>query len=92
MPLSPLPVPCARSANLPGPALHFHLAIANDPSPSKSMMYEDIEFQYTPRLDANRDAELLRILPDYLTEEITFSRVNAAKFYSRVVDALTRKV
>ena len=56
------------------------------------MMYEDIEFQYTPRLDANRDAELLRILPDYLTEEITFSRVNAAKFYSRVVDALTRKV
>ena len=71
-------------------ALHFKLAVAND-NDGKGSSYEDTEFQYTPRLDANRDKDLLEILPDYLSEEITFSRLNAAKFYSRVVETLTRK-
>ena len=71
-------------------ALHFKLAVATDSSPTNS--YEDTEFQYTPRLDSNRDRDLLDILPDYLTDEITFSRQHAAKFYSRVVDTLTRKI
>ncbi|MCJ1308239.1 hypothetical protein MMC25_001892 [Agyrium rufum] len=72
--------------------LHFHLAI---PTPAavarRQSSYEDTEFTYTPRLDANRDRELLEMMPDYLTEEITFSRINASRFYGRVVDVLTRK-
>ena len=57
----------------------------------KGSSYEDTEFQYVPRLDSNRDRDLLEILPDYLSDEITFSRANAAKFYSRVVETLTKK-
>ncbi|KAL8818479.1 MAG: hypothetical protein Q9223_002885 [Gallowayella weberi] len=53
--------------------------------------YEETEFQYTPRLDNDRDRDLLELLPDYLSEEITFSRHNAAKFYGRVVETLTKK-
>ena len=71
-------------------ALHFKLAVATDTSATVS--YEETEFTYTPRLDSNRDRDLLDILPDYLTEEITFSRQNAAKFYSRVVETLTKQV
>ena len=71
-------------------ALHFKLAIATEGS-GKGTSYEDTEFQYTPHLDAGRDSQLLELLPDYLTEEITFSRQNAAKFYGRVVEALTKK-
>lgn len=70
-------------------ALHFNLAVSIDKD--NSVSYEDTEFLYTPRLDENRDRDLIDILPDYLTDEISFSRVNAAKFYSRVVDTLTRK-
>ncbi|MCJ1421519.1 hypothetical protein MMC32_007883 [Xylographa parallela] len=69
--------------------LHFKLAVATDTSATVS--YEETEFTYTPRLDSNRDRDLLDILPDYLTEEITFSRQNAAKFYSRVVETLTKQ-
>ncbi|MCJ1404778.1 hypothetical protein MMC11_008004 [Xylographa trunciseda] len=70
--------------------LHFKLAVATDTSATVS--YEETEFTYTPRLDSNRDRDLLDILPDYLTEEITFSRQNAAKFYSRVVETLTKQM
>lgn len=67
-------------------ALHFKLAV-----PDGSASYEGAEFHYTPFLDANRDRELMDILPEYLSVDITFSRQNAAKFYSRVVDTLTKK-
>lgn len=67
--------------------LHFKLSIATNSEDS----YEDTEFQYTPRLDNDRDRDLLELLPDYLSEEITFSRLNAAKFYGRVVETLTKK-
>ncbi|KAI4174310.1 MAG: hypothetical protein LQ343_002449 [Gyalolechia ehrenbergii] len=67
--------------------LHFKLSIATSSEDS----YEDTEFQYTPRLDNDRDRDLLELLPDYLSEEITFSRLNAAKFYGRVVETLTKK-
>jgi hypothetical protein len=33
----------------------------------------------------------MEILPDYLEDEITFPRPHAAKFYARVVKALTEK-
>lgn len=46
---------------------------------------------YTPLLDMNRDREILQLMPDYLTEEITFSRNHAAQFYGRVVDTLMKK-
>ena len=68
-------------------ALHFKLFVpvdANSP-------YDETEIQYIPRLEDNRDRDLIEILPEYLREEISFSNANAAKFYSRVVDTLTRK-
>lgn len=71
-------------------ALHFKLAVVNE-GDSRNASYEDTEFSYTPRLDSNRDRDLLGLLPDYLREEITFSRMNAAMFYGRVVETLTKK-
>lgn len=68
-------------------ALHFKLAIAKETEGG----YEDTEFQYTPRLDSNRDRDMIALLPEYLTDEITFSRTNAAMFYGRVVETLTKK-
>ncbi|KAL8872444.1 MAG: hypothetical protein Q9174_001929 [Haloplaca sp. 1 TL-2023] len=67
--------------------LHFKLGIATNTDDT----FEETEFQYTPRLDNDRDRDLLELLPDYLSEEITFSRHNAAKFYGRVVETLTKK-
>ncbi|KAL1954417.1 hypothetical protein VTO42DRAFT_1187 [Malbranchea cinnamomea] len=67
--------------------LHFKLSVS-DP---EGKGFDAAEFQYTPLLDSNRDKYLIDILPDYLTVDITFSRQNAAKFYSRVVDSLTKK-
>ncbi|KAK4693044.1 hypothetical protein P7C71_g4279, partial [Lecanoromycetidae sp. Uapishka_2] len=67
--------------------LHFKLAIAKETDGG----YENTEFQYTPRLDSNRDRDLIALLPEYLTDEITFSRTNAAMFYGRVVETLTKK-
>lgn len=40
----------------------------------------------------DRDKEMIELMPPYLTEDITFARQNAAKFYQRVVDTLTRRV
>ncbi|GKU02068.1 chromosome segregation protein pcs1 [Fusarium langsethiae] len=65
--------------------LHFKLAIENDASDN----YEDVSFTYQPQLDPGRDQELIDVLPGYLTEEITFPRSQAPKFYSRVNKSLT---
>ncbi|KAL9603466.1 MAG: hypothetical protein Q9219_001153 [cf. Caloplaca sp. 3 TL-2023] len=87
LPLYPKPKVSNTLKNKIFTALHFKLGIATTGDES----YEDTEFQYTPRLDGDRDRDLLGLLPDYLSEEITFSRLNAAKFYGRVVETLTRK-
>lgn len=50
------------------------------------------ECVYMPQLDASRDRELVGLLPDFLTEEIRFPRQHAAKFYARVMKALTERV
>lgn len=71
-------------------ALHFKLSVAQD-AHAKSVNFEETEFLYTPLLDSNRDRDMIGLLPDYLTEDITFSRQHAARFYSRVVDTLTKK-
>ena len=56
------------------------------------MSYEEAEFAYEPLLDEGRDKDLMDILPDYLTEEICFPRNHAVKFYTRVVESMTRKI
>ncbi|KAJ5860700.1 Monopolin complex subunit Csm1/Pcs1 [Penicillium soppii] len=66
--------------------LHFHLAV-----PKESADFNNTEFQYLPLLDANRDRDLVNMLPDFLAVDITFKRGQAAKFYTRVIDALTKR-
>lgn len=79
--------------NLLQPALHFHLTVASEEeAKAAGEAYEDVEFAYTPHLDANRDRDLLDILPDYLMEEICFPRNNAAKFYAKIVECITKKI
>ncbi len=59
---------------------------------ARSMKFEETEYLYTPLLDANRDREMIELMPSYLAEQITFARQNAARFYGRVVDTLTKKM
>jgi len=54
--------------------------------------YDETQFMYMPQLDPSRDGSLIDLLPDYLIEEITFPRNNAAKFYARVMKSLTEKL
>ncbi|KAK8213614.1 hypothetical protein M8818_002918 [Zalaria obscura] len=77
--------------------LHFHLTINNDssivnPKTPSGLSYEDAEFAYEPFFDNSRDQDLIDILPDYLTEEICFPRNHAVKFYTKVVDSMTKKI
>jgi len=68
-------------------ALHFKLTVPH----VSSANFESAEFQYIPLLDENRDRDLVAILPEYLTVDITFSRQQASKFYTRVIDTLTKR-
>ena len=68
-------------------ALHFKLAVPH----VSAANFETAEFQYIPLLDENRDRDLAEILPEYLTVDITFSRQQASNFYTRVMDALTKR-
>lgn len=72
-------------------ALHFKLAVANDSDGKTTTSFEQAEFHYVPLLDENRDRDLVDLLPDYLTVDITFSRQQASKFYTRVIDTLTKR-
>ncbi|KEF58815.1 uncharacterized protein A1O9_03658 [Exophiala aquamarina CBS 119918] len=69
--------------------LHFKLFV--DQEDARTASFEETEFLYTPLLDTNRDREMIELMPSYLTEDITFARQNAAKFYGRVVDTLTKR-
>jgi hypothetical protein len=69
-------------------ALHFKLAATHEKSVDS---YDDAQCSYVPQLDPSRDRGLMEYLPDYLVEEITFPRPQAAKFYARVVKALTER-
>lgn len=96
----PHPIPSHHPSTNPArTALHFHLSIAHDstsstanPKTPSGLSYEEAEFAYEPLLDEGRDRELLDLLPDYLTEDICFPRNHAVKFYSRVVDSMTKKI
>lgn len=46
---------------------------------------------YSPQLQADRDADLIRRLPEYLRYEIEFKRPMVANFYSKVAMALKDK-
>ena len=70
-------------------ALHFKLSIGPDEEADE---FEEAQFMYMPQLDANRDKGLLDVLPDYLTDEISFPRPHATKFYTRVMKALTERL
>ncbi|GCB19477.1 monopolin complex subunit pcs1 [Aspergillus awamori] len=67
--------------------LHFKLVVPH----VSTANFETAEFQYIPLLDENRDRELVDVLPEYLTVDITFVRQQASKFYTRVIDALTKR-
>lgn len=75
-------------------ALRFYLTVQN-PNPGSKIhsdySYADAEFQYAPVLDASNDRQLISILPDYLTDEICFPRSQAAKFYARIQDCMSKK-
>jgi hypothetical protein len=82
-------------------ALHYKLSMedkeANDPHG---------QIAYTPLLDPDRDEKILRVLPDYLTDEIMFAREQgsshppdtikltfvASMFYWRLNQYLQKKV
>ncbi|EEY18232.1 conserved hypothetical protein [Verticillium alfalfae VaMs.102] len=65
--------------------LHFKLCVQNEVA---SESYEEAQFTYMPQLDESRDRELINLLPEFLTDEITFPRPQAAKFYARVSKSL----
>lgn len=96
-PLSETPYQSFRShrthptrPNSPFAALRFQLTI---PTLDTTTTYSDAEFAYEPVFDASgNDRSLIALLPDYLTEEICFPRRQAAKFYQRIVECLTRRV
>ncbi|KAG5956599.1 hypothetical protein E4U58_006526 [Claviceps cyperi] len=68
--------------------LHFRLALEAGEDPEK---YNEIQFTYRPQLDSERDRELMTILPDYLVEEITFTRTQASNFYGKLNKSLTER-
>lgn len=53
--------------------------------------YENVQYTYRPQLNQSRDEALIDVLPEYLTEEITFSRTQASNFYTRVFKSITEK-
>lgn len=70
-------------------ALPFRLFL--DREIANTMSHDEMEYLYIPLVEPDRDQEMMELMPSYLTEEITFARVNASKFYSRVADTLTKK-
>ncbi|KAG6196018.1 hypothetical protein E4U35_008113 [Claviceps purpurea] len=69
--------------------LHFRLALEAGEDPEN---YHEIQFTYRPQLDSERDRELMTILPDYLVEEITFTRTQASNFYGKLNKSLTERL
>ncbi|KAG6000976.1 hypothetical protein E4U21_004843 [Claviceps maximensis] len=69
--------------------LHFKLALEAGEDPEK---YDEIQFTYRPQLNRERDRDLVTLLPDYLVEEITFTRTQASNFYSKLNKSLTERL
>lgn len=67
-------------------------ASVSNPKTPTGLSYEEAEFSYEPFLDESRDRELFNILPDYLVEDICFPRNHALKFYSKLLESMTKKI
>ena len=64
--------------------LHFKLTTP------VTMVNDEDEITFTPHLDPERDEKILSLLPEYLTEEITFARQNATRFYLKLLGVVLR--
>ncbi|KAI9719965.1 MAG: hypothetical protein M1828_006003 [Chrysothrix sp. TS-e1954] len=62
------------------------------PSGAHAFNVERADVEYTPFLDPTNDQSLLEILPNYLSEDIGFTRDQAGGFYSKIKDCLTEKL
>ncbi|KAF2489304.1 hypothetical protein BU16DRAFT_519231 [Lophium mytilinum] len=71
--------------------LHFHFTVPADDDDTE---YNNVNLDYLPMLDEKRDADLFDILPEYATdgEGISFPRHDAVKFYSKIVECMTKKI
>ncbi|EPX73333.1 chromosome segregation protein Pcs1 [Schizosaccharomyces octosporus yFS286] len=52
------------------------------------LLLDDSNFTFTPCLHPQRDAELMDYLPEYLTEEIIFTKEQGKLFSARIMKAL----
>ena len=81
-------------------ALHYKLSMED-----KEVNNPHGQMVYTPLLDSNRDEKILKVLPDYLMDEIMFARdqgnpqyvsygltMIASMFYWRLNQYLQKKV
>lgn len=66
-------------------ALHFKLYLPDDSTDTTA------DIGYVPLINAQRDKALLEAMPDYLSEEITFTRDALPKFYSKIDNVLNPK-
>ncbi|KAK9468748.1 chromosome segregation protein Csm1/Pcs1-domain-containing protein [Lipomyces arxii] len=62
-------------------AFHYKLLVPNTND-------EDTEVTFVPLLEENRDRLLMKVLPDYFTEPLTFPRSSAAQFNWKILNAL----
>jgi hypothetical protein len=67
------------------------LAVSHDSDGKTTSSLDSAEFHYMPLLDSSRDSDLMDLLPDYLTVDISFSRQQASKFYTRLIDRLCKR-
>lgn len=86
--------------------LHFKLCVRENPGASQTRKQnppsanangqddedEEMEFIFIPLLDSERDATVISLLPEYLRDEIQFSRDHAVNFYQKISMVLTKPI
>ncbi|ODQ65611.1 hypothetical protein NADFUDRAFT_78332 [Nadsonia fulvescens var. elongata DSM 6958] len=50
------------------------------------------EYTFIPRLDPIKDEDLMKILPDYFSDPLTFSKVELSKFFWKITQSLNQKL
>ncbi|KAH6688072.1 chromosome segregation protein Csm1/Pcs1-domain-containing protein [Plectosphaerella plurivora] len=70
-------------------SLHFKLTVEKE---DVSEGYDETQFTFEPQLDSDRDHDLVEFLPDYMTDEITFPRAHAPRFFQRLTRALEEQL
>lgn len=69
-------------------ALHFTLSQEKEDPGSR---YSETKYTFSPQIQDGRDAELMKVLPEYFLEDLTFTGPQISKFYIRLFTALTEK-